>query len=328
MDKKYEWTKKDVVIVVAFCILAIANIVFRVLADGFKDVDTIILQTLLLLLGFVGFVDMCSYLNWNVFVPDFKEHKRKEKAKEDAKRYASAYLTEDAQFIQNYNQERMSYFLSRIGISLEQFDKMRIELIRIRCMPLKSLSDAAEKIKNFVTLDYPIIVNQDVIDSSKLSYSKVRYFINFSDTMFIHDYALEFSSILAFLIAEKIDIRRINKIIIPHDSNFLLGIEVSKILGKTAVKMRSGRGMIISEQYWEGSLDVTDTVVIVHDVLVTAKQIGDALDKIPKTCNVLGLFCLVARTEWNGVETLSKRGVKVERIIDLCDEDIRKLRGD
>ena len=59
--------------------------------------------------------------------------------------------------------------------------------------------------------------------------------------------------------------------------------------------------------------------------LVTADQVLHAITNIPKTCNVVGLFCLVERKEWEGSTILNKNGVDVHRLLALDDSDIRAI---
>lgn len=173
-----------------------------------------------------------------------------------------------------------------------------------------------------------MVIHQDHVDSSKLTHGQVKYFVNFIDTMFLPGYCSEISSVLAFLIKENATIESFDKIIIPHDSNFMLGIEVGKRLGRPVVKMRYEKGRVEQEQCWDGELKRTDRVIIVHDVLVTADQIIHAIDKIPNTCHVVGLFCLLERKEWGGLEKLIKKGVTVHSILSLDDHDIKAITED
>ena len=131
---------------------------------------------------------------------------------------------------------------------------------------------------------------------------------------------------IAFLIKEKADLNRVDRLIVPYDSNFLLGVEVSKRLGKPMVKMRFERGKIITAQPWEGQLNPTDRVIIIHDVLVKADQIIHTLEQLPRTCEVLGVYCLITRKEWKGLERLEQKGVTVEQIVCLNDNDISTIR--
>lgn len=327
MEIRYKATGKDKIFSIIFIALVMSNIISYVNQNGFKNIGGIIEQTLLIMLSFVSLVDIASYANWSILVPDFFEFLKKKKYLKDVQFYIEAYVKEDINFLQDYSQEKIGFIMSQLGITKSQLDEIRLELIKMRCLPLKNLYDAKEKIKSLATSGYPIIIDQNTIDSSKICYNKVQYYINTMDIMFIPDYASELSAVLAFLIAEKMDdISKIDKLIIPYDSNFLLGVEVGKKLGKSVVKMRYKKGKIETEKIWDGNLDITDRIIIIHDVLVSGDQIIDTINKIPESCTILGFFCLIVRKEWNGREKLIKRGLSCYEVIEIDDKDIRDLR--
>ena len=326
MDTRYKMTKKDIILLTVFLALVIINIGSYIYKNGLESMGGLIEQTLIIMLSFVTLVDIASYANWSILVPDFFELAKGKKHIEDVQTCIDTYLKEDVNFLQDYSQERISFIISQLGISKNQLDKIRLELIKMRCIPLKNLDDAKEKIKSLVISDYPILIDQDKMDSSKICYSKVKFYINITDLMFVPDYAIELSSILAFLITEKVDLSTIDKLIIPHDSNFLLGVEVGKRLGKSVVKMRNKKGKIETEKLWDGNLNVTDKVIIIHDVLVSGEQIIDTINKLPTTCTIEGFFCLITRKEWDGKKKLMQKGISCYEVIGIDDADICELR--
>lgn len=327
MDKKYKVTAKDIILIILFIGLVVLNIIQHIIS-GLNSVGTMIEQTILIMLSFVGLVQISLNIGWDIFVPNFYKFTLMQKNRYEIQKYLEAYFKEDVNFLHNYAKDRIRFLTTQLGVNEEQLDKIRLDLIKMRCVPLGNLENAEEKIKYIVRSNYPVIINQNEIDSSKLSYNKVQYFINFTDMMFLEDYAREFSSILAFLISEKCNLLEIDKLVIPYDSNFLLGVEVGKRLGKPVVKMRSEKGKIEAEKCWEGNLDTNDKVIIIHDVLVTGNQIIKTLNRLPETCQVRELYCLIARKEWKGIEQLKQKNISVHRIMDLDDNDIRIIRGD
>ena len=336
MDTEYKITIKDIILTGVFIVIVVWNVINYIFHNGMENLGGLIEQTLLIMLSFVTLADIASYTNWSILVPDFfvyaKERKQKEREQIEilnARNSIQKFIDKDLElFLNDYNQEKMSFILSNLGISADQLDQIRIELIKMRCLPLKDLEDAKSKIKRLVKSAYPIIIDQEKFDSSKICYKKVRYYVNIMDIMFIPDYANELSAILAYLIQEKIKPTEIDKLIIPHDSNFLLGVEVGKKLGKTVVKMRAKGGKIESEKYWDGNLEPTDRVIIVHDVLVSGEQISDALGHLPKPCQVKGFFCLITRKEWQGKRKLTEKRIPCYEILELDDKDIHELRNE
>ena len=323
---KYRITVKDVLIVLLFVGIVIANIISTVLINGYTGVGDLIEQTVLIVLSFVGLIEIASYCNWHIIVPDFFIFYRKKERRDEIETYMMEYFRDDIKFLQDYNEERIRFILSQIGISISQLDEIRLCIIKMRCMPLKTFDDAKRKIEYYVKNDYPMVITQKNIDVAKLCYHDVNYYINFTDPMFLPEYAQEIASLLSFLIKEKADLNRVDRLIVPYDSNFLLGVEVSKRLGKPMAKMRFERGKIITAQPWEGQLNLTDRVIIIHDVLVKADQIIHTLEQLPRTCEVLGIYCLITRKEWKGVERLKQKGLTVEQIVCLNDNDISTIR--
>lgn len=279
--------------------------------------------------SFVGLIEIFRYLGWHIFVPDFMLHKQEQERMEALQQCMQAYFNNEVNFIHDYSEEKIGYILTQLNISTNQLDKIRLNLIEMRCIPLRSMNDAKQKIIEYIKCDEkPMVICQDHVDSSKLTHGQVKYFVNFIDAMFLPGYCSEISSVLAFLIKEKAEIESFDKIIIPHDSNFMLGVEVGKRLGRPVVKMRYEKGRVEQEQCWDGELKRTDRVIIVHDVLVTADQIIHAIEKIPNTCHVVGLFCLLERKEWGGTEKLSKKGIAVHSILSVDDYDIKAITED
>ena len=326
-DYEYKVTIKDVVIIILFVGAEVAHIVSFIIMNGYNGVGTLIEQTLLITFSLIGLIDFFDLLNWRIFVPDFYTHYRKKERSENIETYMMEYFKDDIKFIRDYNEERMKFILSQMGITISQLDEILLCLIKMRCMPLKNLDDAKNKIEYYVKSDYPMVITQKDIDASKLCYHDVDYYINFTDPMFLPEYAQEIASLLSFLIKEKADLNKVDRLIVPYDSNFLLGVEVSRRLGKPIVKMRFREGKVITEQPWEGQLNQSDRVIIVHDVLVKAEQIVHTLVQLPKSCEVLGVYCLITRKEWSGADELKQRNVRLEQIICLDDNDIHTIRG-
>lgn len=323
-------TKKDIIFVTVYFVFIVADIILYIIANhqisiGYI-VSGIIERIILITLSFVGLIGIGHSSGWSILVPDFFEANLHKKRKEEIREFIKAFFENDINFLNDYSEERIQFIMTQLGITGKQLDKLRLELINMRCIPIKNIENAKEKIESIIKCDYPIVINQDNIDSSKLCYDKVKYFINFNDLTFLPVYAKELAQILSFLIKEKCILADIDKIVIPHDSNFLLGIEVGKRIGKPVIKIRFANGRIETEKRWDGALNPSDKVIIIHDVLVTSEQIDHTLRTLPSTCEVLALFCLIARTEWNGLEKLKENNITVHRVVDLNDKIISEIR--
>ena len=174
-----------------------------------------------------------------------------------------------------------------------------------------------------------ILIDQSKDDNEKYTYGKVQYYVNFNDLMYSKSFAEEISHVLTFFIREKEkEIKKITKVIIPYDGNFILGFEVGQNLGKSLIKIRPKDGKIEKDKPWEGTLDFSDQVIIIHDVLVTGDQILEAINKIRKKCKkIIGIYCLIRRKDFpQNLEKL--KGFKVESILEVNDDDIKTIRGE
>lgn len=327
MRKNTTFIVKDIIIVSIFLVLLVVNIITNLKSYGSFSTAIIIEQTVLTIMAFFGLIEIASYYSFNILVPDFYAKSIDRKKRAELKQYIDLYFNQEVNFIKDYNDERISFIISQLGISVEQFDRIRLDLIKMRSLPLKNMDDAIEKMCCCISNgDFPIVIVQQRYDASRLSYKKVDYYINFTDPVFSPAYRKELSSILAFLIDEKsTDIGSINRIVIPYDGNFLLGLEVGKKLNIPVIKMRLDKGKVFSDQPWEGILNPLDRIIVVNDVLVTADQILDTVNKLPSTCEVLGMFCLVSRKEWNGISRLRERNIRVEQVVAWDDKDIRDI---
>ena len=337
----YTWKRKDTCIVIVFAAVALLHMVIHIIQNGFSSIGDLIEQAILIMLAFVGLLEIFHYVGWDIFVPGFMLHKEKQERMEELQacmdevinhsmhdvitQSIDAFFRREVNFIKDYSEEKTHYIMSQLGITAKQFEQLRIELIKMRCLPLADINDAKEKIKQYIRCNEPFVTDLSKIDSTKCTYSRVKYYLNFNDAMYFASSCRELVSIMHLLICEKIGLSTFDKIVIPCDSNFILGVEVGKLLGKPVVHMRQDKGRIEKEKCWDGKLDPIDRVVIVHDVLVTSDQIIHTLDKLPSSCQVVGLCCLVARKEWNGIAKLKDRRIKVERILDLDDADISEI---
>lgn len=314
---------KDILIT-AILLAAIALQVSYYLQSALKDLPTLCGQIILLILGFVGIIDISLHCDLTIFVPNFLMERRRQKEKELASQYMSAAYSEDIKFVRAYDEARMDYFMSQLGISKSHMDDLRLDLVKLRVMPIKTIEDAREKVKYLIGCD-SCTVRQRERPDSEITYKKVDYFINFVDLMYISEYAREISAALGLLIQENIELQKIDKIVVPYDSNFLLAFELGKLLGKPIVNIRRTQGKIIREQHWDGILSPTDRVIVIHDVLVTGQQVVESMRKLPESCEQLAFFCLVSRKEWPGKKAVEDRGIPFFSLLELDDSGIARL---
>lgn len=339
--KGYRKYIKDMIIVGVFLILAILNIIFNIKEEGFSSIADIFEQVILLLLAFTGLIEIFHYVGWDIFVPNFMLFKKKEERINELKESVNniieytiddlmaksmdKYFRKEANFIKDYSEQRVEFVMSQLGINAEQFNSIRLELIKMRCLPLKEIQDAETKIKQFIKCGYPMIVDLTQIDPAKRTYKDVDYYLNFNDAMYIDDSCRELAQAMHLLICKKVGVDNFDRLVIPYDSNTILGVEVGKLLGKPVVKMRRDMGRVQYEQRWDGTFNPGDRILILHDVLVSGDQILHIPINIPKSCSTIGLCCLATRTEGSGLKLLQDENIKVFRILDISDSDIKKI---
>lgn len=71
----------------------------------------------------------------------------------------------------------------------------------------------------------------------------------------LNEYEVEIQKLFSFSLST------FDKIVIPCDSNFILGVDVGKLLGKPVVHMRQNKGRIEREKCWDGKLDPENVMV-------------------------------------------------------------------
>lgn len=323
-----KWIKfKDVPITIIMVIFTWCILSPHFLQDA-VDVSAIINDAILLLISFAGFFGIASYLGFSAFVPTYIQYAEYKKIEREAK----IYMQENNHYFRQHGDEKTRFILEQLGINQKQFDSLNLKLIEMRCLPCANSNDMQEKLECILTQEEPIIIDQKKYNSSELIYNRVRIYINTTDLMFIPQYCEELASLLTHLIIDKVkDCTKFDKLVVPSDSNFLLALEVGKRLRKPVVKMRP-QGKIFYSQPWDGDLKNGDCVLLIHDVLVTGSQIIDARNEIIKyrnSCEVKGLFCLIARTDtsFNGIATLNDAGIPAHYISGVSDAQIEKIRG-
>lgn len=333
--------KKDRIIIFAFIVIAIIHCVYYVQRNSGATMPEFIEQTIIIFLAYVGLLDFFYMAGWNIFVPDFIIEKKKQERIDEVEQGVNntinnlvnsiiqksmkEFFEQEVNFMVDYSEQKIQFIMSQLGINSEQFNEIKLELIKLRCLPLKNLYDARKKVLNFIKIGNPMVIDLKTIDPAKRTYKDVDYYLNFNDAMYFDDTCREFVQIMHLLICEKIGVNNFDRIVIPYDSNAILGVEIGKSLGKPVVKMRKEKGRVEQSKRWDGEFNTTDRLLIVHDVLVSGDQIIHVPHNVPKGCTVTGLCCLAARTEGSGLNMLKNEGIRVERILDLSDSDIESL---
>lgn len=289
-------------------------------------------------LGIVTVFDLFQAFGLDVFIPSYILNAEKKKTKamiadimdtyygEDFSRFSKlleVYFKKDLAFVKSCHQARTDYIMHKLGIIRSQ---MLDSLIRLRAMPLKSTEDTINRMERVLKETPNIIIKQDEQPSGR-TYKSVQFYVDFVSSMRDDEYGKELSETFARYISldmmEKIE--NITKVVIPADSNFLLGFKVAESLERPPVIMRQNKGRIFKEQPWDGELSPDDQVIIVHDVLVTGDQVVAAMKKLQNfKVEVIGVYCIVNRLEKGGAKIVEDKGCKVHAMLNLDDATIEK----
>lgn len=317
-----------------------------------KDVITDVLEQTILLFGaFIGVLSIFQSKGWDNLVPSFMLKKQEEKQKkliqeaveglklpecisrtsaQSARDSVDRFYKNELGYIEANADARTSYILSLLGITAKKYENLQQEIIKMRGMPLRDLNDAGNKLKKYLAFGEPYVfdVHHMNIPPADLRYKNYRYFINFNTIMFLPEMRSEFSAIMKELICENMKLSEFDKIIVPYDSNLVLGYVVGQAISKPVVHMRYSEGRIDKVKPWDGDLKDGDRVIIVHDVLVSANQINHVYDHVPQTVEIKGVFCLVTRTDPSaeGKAKLAENKRSLYQVLETNDDSITALR--
>ena len=317
-----------------------------------KDIVTDVLEQTILLFGaFIGVLSIFQSKGWDNLVPSFMLKKQEEKQKkliqeaveelelpecisktsaQSARESVDQFYKNELGYIRANADVRTTYILSLLGITAEKYEYLQQEIIKMRGMPLVNLDDARNKLRKYLALGEPYIydVKKMQIPQADLKYNEYRYFINFNTIMFLPEMQREFSAIMKKLICDNIKPSEFDKIIVPYDSNLVLGYVVGSALSKPVVHMRPAEGRIDRVKPWDGELNDGDKAIIVHDVLVSATQINHVYDHVLQTVEIKGVFCLVTRTDQSakGKEILAENKRRLYQVLETDDNAITVLR--
>jgi len=324
---------KDVIIYLFFIaiIVLIGYQDFKKIDEGhfLDELSSFIGIVVVILFGIIGLFEFAYDNGLFLLVPTTFINFKNKKSKELVSYSIDKFLKEELQLFSLYDKERIAFFLSQLGISQSEFESIKRHLLSIKLMPLKNIDDAKDKLKEIIYScngnDY-VIIDQEKCESHKLVYKKVRYFIDLTNIMFIKDYSDEIVDCLIMLIKESIsnELDDINRIIIPYNSNRLLGFYTGEKIGKSIINVTK-TPYIYEDQKWEGRFDNRkNNAIVIHDVLVTGEQVINSINIVNKQCEINYIFCLVNRIGYTGKEMLEKSGYKVFSLLDISDDEISK----
>lgn len=299
------------------------------LRAGINEIFSFIGAVAFVLFGIAGIYDFCYHNGMSFFVPPSYLRIKERNYEKQAEEMMKLYYEKDIDFIHAYEEERVNHMLQAIGIDEKQFKYIRYELIKARAIKIKSKAELRKKAQTMLYLK-EFIVDQTKYEYCDRIYREVDYFINLYTALYDSRLCVDVGYIMAnyIVLCLKKKIDDIDYIIIPEESNLLLGLEVGKILRKPIVSIRHNE-RIQKNVFWDGNYNSerVNNVIIVHDVLVTGKHIYESMEKLPQNSYVVkGLFCLF---EYKNKNYHPKKKLKDHNIQDIhcllnTDENILK----
>ena len=334
MNKRDPWYKYIKDFIIYFGIIAILILVALIYFDEVSSDNILELVTqyvgsvVTILLGVIGIIEFSYDNGLTILTPHSFINYKEKKLQEQTKRYLNEFFHYEAEYFSQHSNSRITYLLNQLGLNRNEFDQLKMEILSIKLLPMHNLEDARDKLYRVIKTGN-IILSQDGMNSDELVYKQVKYFINFTDVMFIDDYYNQITDCLVYLIKEITREKKIkfNRVIISHSGNFLLGMGVSQKTNARLIKVTE-RPLILHSKCWIGdfSANEKDNSILVHDVLVSGKQLKESINRVNKNTHISGIFCLINRLDSKSLEEFQQElGIPVYYLLSLDDKDIERI---
>jgi len=328
--------KYKYILVLVIFIIAIIAISSFFLPETLNNIINNILNNLLsffalitlLLLGSLAIIDLLDRYGIEIY---FYSKKKDIEIKKRVEETISHFYEKEYEFLKEISCDRISYLLDQLGLNADQFEEIKYQIIKLRQMSVRTMEQSKEFMHDLCTsnksLTTRVLTNTDKMKSDKCVYKRVKYYINLSDICYEEVIKNKLARCLLGLIHENLkkDVKEIDYIVIPEQSNLLLGIEVGILLKKPVVKILEHPRMNI-DQYWDGNFNKNSNIIIIHDVLVTGEQVEKCVSRLKKE-NInknYGAFCLIDRIDCEGKEYLKKWDIKTYSVLELSDKMIEE----
>ena len=300
------------------------------LQAGINEIFSFIGAVAFVLFGIAGIYDFCYHNGMSFLTPPSFLRIKESNYEKQAKEMMKLYYEKDIDFIHAYEEERVNHILQALGIEEKQFKHIRYELIKARAGKADTEEELRKRAQGMLYLD-EFIVDQTKYEYCERTYKDVNYFLNLYTALYDTRLCADVGYIMAnYIVLDlKDDIDDIDYIIIPEESNLLLGLEVGKILHKPIIAIRHNE-RIQKNEFWDGNYDRTkvNEVIIVHDVLVTGRHIYESMEKLPKKSYIVrGLYCLFEYKHENYHPRKALNDHNIQNIKCLVETDENTLKA-
>lgn len=296
-------------------------------------------NVLIFILTVLSIFELLDMYGINVKVFSYSKRKR-EKERRQIEKVVDEYIDNNKNLFKSNSNEYINYILTAIGIKNGQMDKLfsTISELKKTNAVIKTKADMDDMIK-ILLIDSRIVLDLSKSNPDrKVIYSGLKYYIDLTDTMNIKSINARVLSILYYYIEtilseQNLSIRDIDRLVIPTESNIILGIELADLFDVEPIIMHNKRRRIYDDQYWDGNLTSSSRLLIIHDVIYSGDNVIDCIHRLPKSCSVVGVVSLVNRTDKNqklakkmGKGWIEETGIKVYSAIDVNDDFLDNLR--
>ncbi len=222
---------------------------------------------------------------------------------------------------QHKEQERIELrqLFRRLNITNGEAEKLRCEIDGILRLPSQTKENQAEIIKGICKIKGVII---DQSHEKARIYKDVNYYLNFVDIMNENLLADQITVILSNKIKDSgVNLEEVF-IVVPMDGNYLLGHRVATMLTLPLIIMRSSP-RVLSNQFWDGSMEGKKKAIMIHDVGVTSKRLVESSNILTthSSATVIKIFMIIDRMNSSAEYQLNSVGLDYEAILRISGED-------
>lgn len=309
-----------------------------VLSQFWGLINSSLTSILIIILSVLAILDVIDMYGVDVKLFSYSKNKRTKEVKRTI-RIIDQYINENKNLFKDNNKDYVNYIIACMGLKNNQREDLLASIKDLKDMNriIRSKEDMENAILRLLK-DPRILIDLTKTESKrKVIYPRLKYYINFTDTINISTVKVRVLSILHYHIETTLagmgmGIGEIDGIVIPTQSNVVLGVELANLLDIEPIIMHEKKCRVYDDQYWDGRLFPGSKLLVIHDIIYSGDNIVDCIDKLPKTCSVLGVISIANRIDKDkllsnkiGRGLIEETGVKVYTAIDLDDSLIQEV---
>lgn len=311
---------------------------YGLLHTGATEIFTFVGCIAFITFGIIGIYEFAYSHDMTLLYPPKYGKLRKKRDAKNAEIMMRTYYENDKQFLQNYEFERFSRVLQALKIDVPQYRILSYDLLRARSMQDDTIEQLKEKAEKTV-INRAFIEDLSNVPPDERVYTAVDYFVNLYAAVYIEQMQKDLGAIMAQYInlTMKLELQELDYIVIPRNSNLLLGLDVGKRLGKKIVYIQS-EPRIFKNKLWDGEYECkpghTNHIIILHDVLVSGDRIVESVQKLtPGTYIIEALFCFIKYDLTNYTPDIKLKEInigpeKTHCLLTTCEDQLKEKLND